>query len=170
VYNIIDETNPTYCGGMNVNNGIYDIDSIRDSFTNAFSYIVTGDTESEFKIIRGGPGGGGLNGYGYFIEGSHTSAPYDTESDMSEYQLLSINAEIPSNTSLRIQLRSSNNQLMTDSTWIGPDSTSDSFYDSSGTFPLPSILSGRYIQYKIDFFSDTVSTPLLKELIINYEK
>ena len=52
VYNITDETNPVYCGGMHINNGIYDIDSIRDSFTNAFSYIVTGDTTSEFKIIR----------------------------------------------------------------------------------------------------------------------
>ncbi len=170
VYHIIDEANPTYCGGMDINNGIYDIDSIRDSLTNAFSYIVTGDTNSEFKIIRGGPGGGGVDGYGYFEDGIHISSPYDTQSDMSEYRIVNIDADIPTATTLRIQLRSSNTPLMTGSTWLGPDGTSNTYYESSGSFPLPSTLSGRYIQYKAEFLSDTISTPLLEELIINYDK
>lgn len=59
---------------MNIDNGIYDIDSIRDSYTNAFSYIITGDTSKEFKIIRGGPGGGGEDGFAYYDE-EHTSPP-----------------------------------------------------------------------------------------------
>ena len=37
VYNLTTETNPTYCGGMDINNGIYDVDSIRDNLTNSFS-------------------------------------------------------------------------------------------------------------------------------------
>lgn len=38
VYNISNETNPIKCGGMHIDNGIYDIDSLTDPQGNAFSY------------------------------------------------------------------------------------------------------------------------------------
>lgn len=170
VYDITNENNPTYCGGMEINNGIYDIDSIRDSLTNAFSYIVTGDADSEFKIIRGGPGGGGVDGYGYFSQGEYTSPVFNSESDTSEYYVLSLDTEIPNNTSLQIQFRSSNNSTMIGSNWVGPDGTSNTYYQQSAVYDLPSSLVGRYLQYKVIFNSDTISTPLLKEIIINYER
>ena len=170
VYNITNEASPQYCGGMNINTGIYDIDSIRDSQTNAFSYIVTGDTDSEFKIIRGGPGGGGPDGYGYYEDGVHTSAIYDTNSTTSEYYVLAINGNIPSDTSMKVQLRVSNSSNMSDAVWIGDDGTSSTYFERISTFDLPIGLIGRYIQYRVFFESDTVSTPLLEELIINYEK
>lgn len=170
VYNITDESHPTYCGGMNINTGIYDIDSIRDSDTNAFSYIVTGDTNAEFKIIRGGLGGGGPDGYGYYVDGTHTSQIYDTNSTTSEYYILSTTGVVPAGTSMRTQLRVSNNSNMSGANWFGPDGTASTYFEGVATFDLPTGLIGRYVQYKVSFGSDTVSTPLLEELVINYDK
>jgi type II secretory pathway pseudopilin PulG len=170
VYTIADEANPTQCGGMNVNNGIYDIDSIRDPETNAFSYIVTGDSNSEFKIIRGGPGGGGVGGYGYYEDGEYLSEIFDTESNMSRYHTLSTLTTIPENTSLRLQIRSSNMPDMSGVEWMGPDGTSTSFYEGEDIYNIPNTLIGRYFQYKVLFTSDIVNTPLFEELVINYEK
>lgn len=170
VYNISEESSPSQCGGMDVNNGIYDIDSIRDLETNAFSYIITGDTDSEFKIIRGGPGGGGTNGYGYFSDGVYTSPIYDTGSDISRYHTLSTTTTVPLNSSLKIQIRTSNSPDMGGSEWIGPDGSTLDYFENSEMYHFPANLEGRFFQYKLYLTSDTVNTPLLEEIIINYEK
>ncbi|NLE30919.1 hypothetical protein GX618_01425 [Candidatus Dojkabacteria bacterium] len=71
---------------------------------------------------------------------------------------------------MKVQLRVSNSSNMSGAVWIGPDGTSSTYFDGISTFDLPIGLIGRYIQYRVFFESDTVSTPLLEELIINYEK
>ncbi len=170
VYNITDENNPTHCGGMNINNGIYDIDSIRDSQTNAFSYIITGDLSSEFKIIRGGPGGGGPDGYGYFTDGVYTSEIYDTSSDLSRFHTIFTTTTVPTGTSLKIQIRSNNSPDMGSSEWIGPDGTNSTYYEGVEAYNIETTIIGRYFQYRTIFTSDIINTPLLEEIIINYEK
>jgi type II secretory pathway pseudopilin PulG len=170
VYNITDKNNPIKCGGMNVNNGVYDIDSIRDPQTNAFSYIVTGDINSEFKIIRGGPGEGGTDGYGYYENGEYLSEIYDTESENSRYYTLTTTTNVPTNTTLKFQVRASNNIDMSSSEWEGPDGSSSTYYEGSEMYRLENGLIGRYFQYRILFSSDIENSPLFEEITINYEK
>lgn len=170
VYVTEDESNPEYCGGMEINNGIYDIDSNLDAQGNAFSYIITGDYTDEFKIIRGGPGGGGELGYGYVASGVYTSPSLDSESDSPRYYVGNVTADIPTNTSIRVQFRASANSSMTGATWMGPDGTASTYFTNEVGYNLPVNLLGRYIQYRIEFSSDTINTPLVREVVIYYEK
>jgi len=169
VLDITNEAIPIQCGGLQIDTGINAMTLARQD-PNVYTYILTGDANLELKIIRGGPGGGGPDGNGYLDYGEYTSEIFDTSSLTSEYYILSIGATIPVGTSLDLQVRVSNNITMTESTWVGPDGTSSTYFSSSDTFDLPPFLIGRYFQYKAIFKSDTVQTPLLEEVVINYEK
>ncbi len=168
VYNISDELHPFECGGLNIDAGINMITLVKKE-VNLYTYVLTRDSYKELQIIKGGPGGGGPDGEGYVEAGEYLSEIHDSVSDSSEYYILSLDADIPTGTSLKVQLRTSGDPTMTGSIWIGPDGTSNTYYDSAGVFTLPT-LTGRYLQYKVIFTSDTINTPLLKELVINYEK
>lgn len=171
VYNIAHETNPIKCGGMQIDNGIYDIDSLTDPQGNAFSYIVTGDTNNEFKIIRGGPGGGDEDtGNGYVPSGNYLSIISDSKSTNSTYYSLYLLTQIPEGTSMEIQYRVSDSPTMAGAQWRGPDGTPATFFSTTGVYFLPEGTKGRYFQYKVNFTGDTVSTPLLEELVVSYEK
>ncbi|MBI3397591.1 hypothetical protein HY045_03890 [Candidatus Woesebacteria bacterium] len=65
-YQVIDISNEsalTSCGtGLPISGGIFAISSLLQSDGHAYSYIVTGDTHAELKIIEGGAGGGGGTG------------------------------------------------------------------------------------------------------------
>lgn len=169
VYDITNELNPTKCGGVQIFAGINMITLVKKD-PNLYTYVLTRDSNKELQIMKGGPGGGGPDGEGYVPDGEYLSDIYDTASTTSEYYVLSLNADIPQGTTIQIQFRTSNDPSMSDSTWIGPDGTSNTSYESSGVFDFPTSFVGRYIQYKVSFTSDTVNTPLLKEIIINYEK
>jgi type II secretory pathway pseudopilin PulG len=59
-YQVIDistETSPTRCGGLNINTGVNGVSSVFEDDGDAYSYIITGDSSSELKIIEGGQGG-----------------------------------------------------------------------------------------------------------------
>ncbi len=170
VYDVSNDSSPTFCGGMEVNSGIYDIDSNYDGQGNAFSYIVTADTEDEFKIIRGGPGGGGDTGYGYVSNGSYYSPVLDTDSETSVFYMLSIGMNVPSGSVARTQLRVSNNINMIGSNWFGYDGTSLSYFEGQEIYTIPQGISGRYVQYRILFESNTLVTPLFRDITIYYEK
>ena len=169
VYDITDEQNAFKCGGLEIDAGINMITLVRKGL-NLYTYILTGNSNAELQIIKGGPGGGGPDGEGYVEAGDYLSEIHDSGFETSEYYVLSLDVDIPTGTSLQIQFRSSNDSTMAGSTWLGPDGTTNTSYQASGVFQLPTSLTGRYLQYKVLFNSDTVYTPLLKELIINYEK
>ena len=168
VYNISDEIHPFKCGGLNIDAGINMITLVTKE-PNLYTYVLTRDSYKELQIIKGGPGGGGPDGEGYVEAGEYLSEIHDSASESSEYYILSLEADIPTGTSLKIQFRVSSDPTMTGSSWVGPDGTSNTYYDTAGVYTLP-LLAGRYLQYKVIFSSDTINTPLLKELIINYEK
>ena len=169
VLDITNETVPIQCGGLEINTGINAMALARQD-PNVYSYILTGDANLELKIIRGGPGGGGPDGNGYLEYGEFLSEIYDTSSSASEYYIMSTVTTIPDGTSLEIQIRVSNDSNMLGSSWIGPDGTANTYFSASDIYDLPPFLIGRYFQYKAVFKSDTVYTPLLEELVINYEK
>ncbi len=169
VYDIGDELNPYKCGGIDIDAGINMVGLVKKE-KNLYAYVLTGDSLKELQIIRGGPGGGGPNGEGYLPYGEYLSEIYDSGSDTSEYYIMGLKTNIPTGSSLKIHLRTSNSISMTGSTWVGPDGTSNTYYQDSGVYTLPTSLIGRYLQYRVIFNSDTVDTPLLEELVINYEK
>lgn len=66
----------TTCGsGLNVDVGIHGISTVIQPSGSAYSYIITGDTTSEFKIILGGPSGS------YSNSGTFTSAIFDSTAE-----------------------------------------------------------------------------------------
>ncbi len=63
VINVTDETAAlSKCGGLEINSGINGISTVFTAAQRAYSYIVTGDANTELKIIEGGPGGTGSGG------------------------------------------------------------------------------------------------------------
>src|SRR5882762_6911019 len=58
VYNIAQENNITYCGGLTLASGITinAISSLYRSDQTAYSYILTSDSSHELQIIQGGNG------------------------------------------------------------------------------------------------------------------
>ncbi|HUQ84941.1 MAG TPA: hypothetical protein VM077_01330 [Candidatus Limnocylindrales bacterium] len=59
-YQVIDigtEASPTRCGGLNIDTGVNGVSSVFEADGDAYSYIITGDSSAELKIIAGGPGG-----------------------------------------------------------------------------------------------------------------
>ncbi|MBI2356803.1 prepilin-type N-terminal cleavage/methylation domain-containing protein [Candidatus Dojkabacteria bacterium] len=171
-YQVLDITNegaPNKCGGLQINTGVNALALVKQG-TNHYTYVVTKDSTSEFKIIRGGPGGGGADGNGYLPNGEYLSPIFDSQSTTSTYFILGLTSTVPSGTTLKVQIRVSINSDMSGSTWLGPDGTATTYFTTTNVYTLPSGVTGRYLQYKAELISDTVSTPLLEEIVINYEK
>lgn len=169
VLNITNENSPVRCGGLNLDSGVNALALVKNGMK-YYTYVVTRDAGSEFKIIQGGPGGGGAGGNGYLPYGVYTSPIYDSESSSSTYHILGLTSSVPEGTSLKLQFRVSDFPNMADSVWVGPDGTVDTFYSASGVHNLPNNFRGRYIQYRAIMESNTVLTPLIEEIVINYEK
>lgn len=173
VLDITNESNPVSCGpGMQVDSGINGIATITDINGNAFSYIVTGDTDRDFKIIRGGPGNGTGDGVGYWNNGTYTSSVLDSNASNPNFLSLQWIVDLPASTSLSLQLRSGSSPNLEGRPWVGPTGDSTSFFINPLGNYLPQVLSGnRYLQYRAYFTSgDLIHTPSLLEVSINYEK
>jgi len=169
VLDITNENTPVRCGGLNINSGVNALALVKNGIK-YYTYVVTRDSGSEFKIIQGGPGGGGADGNGYLPYGVYTSPIYDSGSTSSMYYILGLTSIVPDGTSLRIQLRVSDFSNMAGSVWVGPDGTVNTYYSVSEVYSLPSNFRGRYLQYRATMESNTVLTPLIEEIVINYEK
>ncbi|MDD4382089.1 MAG: hypothetical protein PHE21_01955 [Candidatus Dojkabacteria bacterium] len=169
VLDITEETAPIKCGGLTAGKDINAISLVKKG-VNHYTYLAIQDSNAEFKIIRGGPGGGGEDGNGYLPSGTYTSEIFDTNSETSSYYVLGLITTVPTGTSLQIQFRVSNNPDMSGSSWIGEDGTSTTYFSATGIYDLPYGIDGRYIQFRATFESDTIQTPLLEEIVFNYEK
>jgi hypothetical protein len=51
---------------LNIDSGVFAISSILQTDNHAYSYIATGDSNAEIRIVEGGPGGGSGEGTGVF--------------------------------------------------------------------------------------------------------
>jgi type II secretory pathway pseudopilin PulG len=169
-YQVLDIENmstPTTCGSLTVGVTINDIALVQTTISN-YTYVLSDD--GVLRFIRGGLGGGGAGGNGYVENGEYISQIFDTESILSQYFIITLQRTLPSGTNLQLQIRASDNIDMSGSSWTGPDGTSSTYYEGDEIYNIPMGLLGRYFQYKAVFTSDTVNTPLLEEIIINYEK
>ncbi len=173
VFNISSEANPTLCGGLNIDNTtIYDVKTIYLTNGDAYSYIITGESSAELKLIKGGPGGGFGNGRGYSKIGDYISPIFDTSSNLPTFYALDPDSVIPVNSTLRAQLRadvSAGGILSVP--FAGPDGNAGTYYSGLNAEALSaSVQDKRYIQFKYYFTSDGVVTPVLNSVEISYKK
>lgn len=70
-YQVIDLNSMASCALLDVDAGINGVASVLDSQSRAYSYIITGDVSTEFKMIEGGPGGGSA------VSGTFESQTFD---------------------------------------------------------------------------------------------
>ncbi len=172
-YQVVDLTNelsPVRCGGMQSDSGIFDSASILEPDGDAFTYIVTGDAHSEFKVIAGGPGGR------FSSSGTFESSTFDAGSSMAFNRFVA-GATVPSGTTLTYQFAIADAIGGTCSgvsfSYVGPDGTGATSFVSGSALPLS--MSGSYrnpgqcLRYKAFLASgDRTQTPIFNDITINY--
>ncbi|MEK7168469.1 MAG: hypothetical protein AAB778_00480 [Patescibacteria group bacterium] len=153
VVNIADENSLSYCGGLDINTGVNGISSVVEQDGDAYSYIITGESTGELKIIEGGPGGGSVASSGTFV-----SSAFNAGHAVS-FNRFSKTETIPPNTSITYQVAVAN--------MVSGSCTNAiyNFVDSSGSISL----AGQCFKYKATLTSsDSSATPILESITINY--
>jgi len=171
VVNIADEANPTRCGGIDLPVGITDVASVLESDGDAYSYILTQDASSEFRIIEGGPGGQ------YSATGIYESETFDLGYGTAFNRFIPT-LTTPPNTTLQFQVSivdpvsGSCNGVTHEFT--GPDGTTESFYTETDTIAFSNDDTGyenpgRCFRYRAYFeTTDSSSSPIFEEVTVNY--
>ncbi len=174
---ITDETNPVHCtsngrsGGLAIATGVNGVSSVVESDGDAYSYIITGDSSTELKIIEGGPGGK------YASSGTFESSTFDAGHEVSFNRFITSFVK-PSNTDIQFQVASvdasggSCNGVSFD--FVGPDLTAGTYFATSSAIPVDNNGSGyenpgRCFRYKV-FLSatDLFASPVFQDMTINY--
>ncbi|OGG12522.1 hypothetical protein A3D77_01150 [Candidatus Gottesmanbacteria bacterium RIFCSPHIGHO2_02_FULL_39_11] len=183
-YQVIDVTNeasPVRCGGADIDSGVRGIASVFEADGDAYSYIVTGDTNSELKVIPGGPGGQ------YALSGTFESQRFAFPS-VTNAQPVILNRfdgviAKPLNTDIKLQIATTGavggNCTGVTYNYVGPDGTALTYFTSTdGTTigaPIPLATSGslqnptqcfRYKAYLST--SDKFASPVLYDMNVNY--
>lgn len=167
---ILNDAAPTYCGGLNIDSGVNGVSSILESDGDAYSYIITGDANSELKIIEGGPGGQ------YATSGTFTSPIFDATKSAT-FNRFDVHSTVPDQATIRYQFaitdEVSGDCSASTYTFVGPDKTDTTYFATSSALPLSS--GGLYknparcLRYKV--FLDTqdrFQSPIFEDITINY--
>jgi len=176
VVTIAPETNLTRCGGMTGLGGVYDVATVVEADGDAYAYINTAQSDSELKVIEGGPGGAPY--ITYETTGQYESAPFDANFTTA-FNRLNFTADIPDETTLSFQVSGATpgTNGCNDASYhfAGPDGSDSSFFeenpivipfnDQTGEFNNPA----RCFKYKVFFTTDNILvTPMLKDVTVNY--
>jgi len=172
VLDLSDEAQPTRCGGLNYDKGIYGVASAQEANGDVFAYLITGDTVQDLKIIEGGPD---IIGGKYLPYGTYESAPYNLGSQVALNRVAS-DITLPPQTLIKMQIAISplTNGSCVGSTYeyVGPDGSSASFYE-----PVNNIIDstvaygqiGQCIAYKLILSTtDLNQTPIVNSIRFNY--
>jgi hypothetical protein len=165
-YQVVDIANDTItnCSGslgdLNVN--VYGIASVVENDGDAYSYIITSDSGSEFKIIEGGPSG--KVGKSGVFESAIFDPGYQTA-----FNRLSYDSSTPSGTTLKFQVAIADqvSGSCAGSSYVYRD------VDPSGAIPLDDDgvgyeNPGRCFRYKILFDSTSAgTTPVVYSVTVN---
>ncbi len=169
VIELDDELNLSKCGGLEVNEGINDVDSVIDSEGNAWAYVLTERANEEFLIILGGESYSS-GGDEFYTTGTYESIVFDTGSTNTIYYSIIWDEQLFENTDLRIQMRTGDNPDLSAIEWRGPDGTNSTYFtDPNGEYIPATFQNHRYIQYKVYFSSDKVYTSILDEIKFEYQ-
>lgn len=163
VIDITDEAHPARCGGLNIDSGINGLASVLESDGDAYTYIITGDSLSELKIIEGGGGK-------YVANGMYTSPIFDAGADVM-FNKFTVNHTTPSLTFIQYEVAVAKAVLGSCSSavfsYAGPYATSSALPVTTGN---PSYQNpGRCLKYKVTLSTNnTAQTPILSDITINY--
>jgi prepilin-type N-terminal cleavage/methylation domain-containing protein len=176
-YQVVDVeniANPVKCGNLEVNSGINGLAAVLDASNNAYSYIITNDSSSELKVIKGGKENvplSELGGSAYREFGTFVSPVFDTGSTTTQYYVVSWKQQLPAGTQLQLKVRTGPTSNLTSIGYVGPDGTGATYFtDPNGTL-MPSVLNNkRYIQFIAYLQSppDLSQTPVLEDITFNY--
>ncbi len=186
-YQVMDVTNPaspTACthngvtAGLAISGGAFAVAAVLQPDGYAYSYIVTGDTHAELKMILGGNGGTYVN------SGTYTST-YKNAGGSTAWNRFQANIDQPQNTSLGIQVAVAaavgGSCANASYTFVGPNADPGQYFTVAGTGPLvlqgvvPLATNGNYtnpgqcFEYRAIFSSNAPSVaPILDDFTINY--
>jgi hypothetical protein len=164
VVDITNEASPSNCGGLNIDSGVNGVAAVVESDGDAFSYIITGDATSEFKIIEGGPGGQ------FATTGTYTSPIFDAGQSVA-FNKFTVNHAVPQATTIQYEV------AVADAV---NGSCSGAVFAYSGPFTQSSVLPastsdpdyvnpGRCLRYRVTFSTtDITQTPVLSDITFNY--
>lgn len=177
VLNVSTESSITRCNTnpINVTSGINGIAAVLEPDGDAYSYIITGDSSAEFKIIEGGPGGK------YFSSGTFESSTFDP-GYATGFNRISAVVNEPSQTSINLQVgvtdAISGSCANVNFTYLGPDGTGSTFFTPSGGIVygvIPYVTNGDYknparcFSYKAYLSTQDFNlTPTLYDVTVNY--
>ncbi len=138
------------CGaGLAISGGANAVSSVFQTDQHAYSYIVTGDSHAELKIIEGGAGGGGDGG------GTFESPIFDAGKTVVFNNFTETDKQPPSITA-------------TYEVAVSTDGTTFNYVPSTGIIPI-SINPGRYFRYRVTFSGGGVSNTTASVTVrVNY--
>lgn len=133
-----------------------------DSDTN-YVYIATSTSNKGLVIV-------GTTVTGSNTSGSYISKVFDTGSSDTIYYFIEWDhTEVPGG-SVKFQVRTASDSGSIESaTWIGPDGTSSTYYETSRTrLNIPTGYGKRFFQFRAYIESDGNNTPVINSVKINY--
>lgn len=173
VINIANEAQPIRCGGLNIDSGVNGgISSVLETDGDVYSYIITGDLNSELKIIEGGPGGA------FSQTGTFESSTFDAQNQSAFYRIYPTFLKL-SQTDITFQVAGADVNPLTGNctgttfNFVGPDGAATTYFTNSAA--IPTSISGNYknpsrcFRYKA-FLSttDITQSPTLYDVTVNY--
>jgi hypothetical protein len=171
VVTIAPEVTPTRCGGLNDDNGIYDIATVVEADGDAYAYVSSGNASRELEIFEGGPGSS------YSLTGTYESAVVDT-SFVTAFNHFLTDVTNSANTSLKYQiavaLPVAGSCSGANFQYVGPDGTNSSYFTGDSAIPFDSDglayeNPGRCFRYKVFFTTtNTFESPLFNAITVNY--
>jgi len=171
VLNIESEASPSLCGSLQFNQGIYGVAAVKETDGDAYTYLITGDSGNELKVIQGGPDGN------YVESGVYESASFDAGYSTIFNNILPTYSE-PADTTVEIQVAIadavSGSCNGANYQYVGPDGTSNTFFTEFSVLPQNDDASGyenpgRCMRYRVYFETTNYSsTPVLDSISINY--
>lgn len=190
VINIVNESAPVRCGGTNIDTGVNGVSSVLEADGDVYSYIITGDSSSELKIIEGGAGAA-FSSSGIFESATLDPSTIDGGTYARSFNrfIATVNNQSQTTTKMQIGVAAANaSNTCTGVTYsfVGPngnpalDGTGQpvDFFSPSGntvTGVIPLTTSGNYqnpgrcFRYKVWFNTgDATQTPIFEDIVVNY--
>ena len=141
VIDISNEDDPVLCGGLTLPAPATGVTSITDQYNDVWSYLITGETKNQFKIVEGGYGGT------YASSGTFISSPFNAGFS-SAYNRFTATVSQPASTSIEMQVASAPpfNGSCTGASYnyVGPNGSSASYFTPSGSTISGIIPFGTY--------------------------
>ena len=172
VLNSETEASPTYCAGLNFDQGFNDLTSVTEADSDNYVYMVANTTLNELKIIEGGP-----DDAIYVSSGIFESQTFDATNEYMFNRFFSTST-IPAQTTLIYQVAIahpiSGSCSGVSYNFVGPDGTINTFFNSPSELPRSSDGSGyenagQCMRYKVYMSSlNQQQTPIMYDFGVNY--